>query len=44
LRQMTRDNQAYLVKPPTAAPAIEGRRVAFVVTAGNDLIEFVEKQ
>ena len=43
LKQMTRDNQAYLVKPPTSAPAIEGRRVAFVVTAEKDLIEFVEK-
>lgn len=43
LKQMTRDNQAYLVKPPTAASAIDGRRVAFVVTAEKDLIEFVEK-
>ncbi len=44
LRQITSNNQAYIVKKPTAAPAIEGRRVAFVVTEGNDLIEFVEKQ
>jgi methylmalonyl-CoA/ethylmalonyl-CoA epimerase len=43
LKQMTCDNQAYLVKEPTAAPAIDGRRVAFVVTAEKDLIEFVEK-
>lgn len=43
LRQITSNNQAYIVKQPTAAPAIEARRVAFVVTAGNDLIEFVEK-
>ncbi len=44
LRQITSNNQAYIVKQPTVAPAIEARRVAFVVTAGNDLIEFVEKQ
>jgi methylmalonyl-CoA/ethylmalonyl-CoA epimerase len=44
LRRITSNNQAYIVKQPTAAPAIEARRVAFVVTAGNDLIEFVEKQ
>ncbi len=44
LRRITSNNQAYIVKQPTVAPAIEGRRVAFVVTAGNDLIEFVEKQ
>jgi methylmalonyl-CoA/ethylmalonyl-CoA epimerase len=43
LRQITSNNQAYIVKQPTAAPAIEARRVAFIVTAGNDLIEFVEK-
>jgi methylmalonyl-CoA/ethylmalonyl-CoA epimerase len=43
LRQITSNNQAYLVKSPAPAPAIEGKRVAFVVTAGNDLIEFVEK-
>jgi len=44
LRQCTSNKQAYIVKQPTAAPAIGARRVAFVVTAGNDLIEFVEKQ
>ncbi|MGA2677720.1 MAG: VOC family protein [Sedimentisphaerales bacterium] len=44
LRQITSNNQAYIVKQSTAAPAIEARRVAFVVTARNDLIEFVEKQ
>jgi hypothetical protein len=43
LRQITSNNQAYIVKQPTSAPAIEAKRVAFVVTAGNDLIEFVEK-
>jgi hypothetical protein len=43
LRRIASNNQAYIVKQPTVAPAIEARRVAFVVTAGNDLIEFVEK-
>jgi len=43
LHQITSNNQAYLVKSPAPAPAIEGKCVAFVVTAGNDLIEFVEK-
>jgi len=43
LRQITSDNRAYIVKQPTSAPAIDGRRVAFVVTAEKDLIEFVEK-
>jgi len=43
LCRITSNNQAYIVKQPTIAPAIEARRVAFVVTAGNDLIEFVEK-
>ncbi|MGA2070306.1 MAG: VOC family protein [Sedimentisphaerales bacterium] len=43
LRRITSNNQAYIVKQPTAAPAIKGRRVAFVVTAEKDLIEFIEK-
>jgi len=43
LCRITSNNQAYVVKQPTVAPAIDGRRVAFVVTAEKDLIEFVEK-
>jgi hypothetical protein len=31
-----------LVKGPADAPAIGGRRVAFVVNAQGDLLEFVE--
>jgi methylmalonyl-CoA/ethylmalonyl-CoA epimerase len=43
LHRITSNNQAYIVKQPAVAPAIGSRRVAFVVTAGNDLIEFVER-
>ena len=35
--------EATVIKPPQPAPAIENRRVAFVVTTGNDLVEFVER-
>jgi len=31
-----------LVSGPTPAPAFDGRRIAFVYTAGHDLVEFVE--
>lgn len=34
---------ATVIKPPQPAPAIENRRVAFVVTTGNDLVEFIER-
>jgi methylmalonyl-CoA/ethylmalonyl-CoA epimerase len=35
--------EATVIKPPQPAPAIENRRVAFVVTTSNDLVEFVER-
>jgi len=41
--QRIRDSgDAMVVCEPVAAPAIAGRRVAFVVTEDRDLIEFVE--
>jgi methylmalonyl-CoA/ethylmalonyl-CoA epimerase len=42
LRRLEATEEATVIKPPQPAPAIENRRVAFVVTTGNDLIEFVE--
>ena len=42
LRMLEATGEATIIKPPQPAPAIENRRVAFVVTTGNDLIEFVE--
>jgi methylmalonyl-CoA/ethylmalonyl-CoA epimerase len=44
LRRLEEDEVATVIKAPQPAPAIEQRRVAFVVTRGNDLIEFVERQ
>ena len=44
LRRLEASGDATLVKAPQPAPAIGDRRVAFVVTTGNDLIEFVERQ
>ena len=44
LRRLEASDEATVIKRPQAAPAIGHRRVAFVVTAGNDLIEFVERQ
>jgi len=35
--------EAIVVRPPAQAPAIQNRRVAFVVTKERDLIEFVER-
>jgi methylmalonyl-CoA/ethylmalonyl-CoA epimerase len=35
--------EATVIKPPQPAPAIGNRRVAFVVTTGNDLVEFLER-
>ncbi len=42
LARLEATEEATVVKPPQPAPAIENRRVAFVVTTGNDLVEFVE--
>ena len=44
LRRLEASEEATVVKPPQPAPAIGHRRVAFVVTTGNDLIEFVERK
>ena len=44
LRRLEASEEATVIKPPQPAPAIGQRRVAFVVTTGNDLIEFVERQ
>jgi methylmalonyl-CoA/ethylmalonyl-CoA epimerase len=44
LHRLAATEEATIIKPPQPAPAIEQRRVAFVVTTGNDLIEFVERQ
>jgi methylmalonyl-CoA/ethylmalonyl-CoA epimerase len=43
LRRLVASEEATIIKPPQPAPAIGHRRVAFVVTTGNDLIEFVER-
>ena len=42
LHRLEAAEEATVIKPPQPGPAIENRRVAFVVTTGNDLIEFVE--
>lgn len=42
LADVTRDHGAAVVRLPAAAPAIDGRRVAFIVTAQQELVEFVE--
>jgi methylmalonyl-CoA epimerase len=42
LQRLRETGEAVVVCDPVPAPAIEHRRVAFVVTAGRDLIEFVE--
>ena len=44
LRRLESAEQATVIKPPQPAPGIDDRRVAFVVTTGNDLIEFVERK
>jgi methylmalonyl-CoA/ethylmalonyl-CoA epimerase len=43
LARLEANDEATVIKPPQPAPAIENRRVAFVVTRGNDLVEFVER-
>jgi methylmalonyl-CoA epimerase len=42
LERMRDSGEAIVVCEPVPAPAIEGRRVAFVVTSGRDLIELLE--
>ncbi|RKY10377.1 MAG: hypothetical protein DRP56_01175 [Planctomycetota bacterium] len=42
LEKITQNGKAMVVKPPLSAPAINNRRVAFVVIDQNELIEFVE--
>ena len=42
LETLQKNRQAMVVKQPLEAPAIDGKRVAFVVTADGDLVEFVE--
>ncbi len=44
LRRLEASEEATVIKPPQSAPAIGHRRVAFVVTTGNDLIEFLERK
>jgi len=44
LRRLEASEEATVIKGPQPAPAIGHRRVAFVVTMGNDLIEFVERR
>jgi methylmalonyl-CoA/ethylmalonyl-CoA epimerase len=43
LRCVAETEEATIVKAAQPAPAIKGRRVAFVVTRSNDLVEFVEQ-
>ncbi len=42
LEKVQTNDQAYVVREPTAAPAIGDQSVAFVVTKDQDLIEFVQ--
>ncbi len=42
LQRLRTTGEAVVVCEPVPAPAIENRRVAFVVTVDRDLIEFVE--
>jgi catechol 2,3-dioxygenase-like lactoylglutathione lyase family enzyme len=42
LQQVRDTSEAIVVCEPVPAPAIDNRRVAFVVTADRDLIEFLE--
>ena len=42
LQRLRDTGEAFVVREPVPAPAIDHRRVAFVVTASRDLIEFVE--
>ena len=42
LQQLRDSGEAIVVCEPVPAPAIQDRRVAFVVTSGRDLVEFLE--
>jgi len=42
LQRLRDTGDAIVVREPAPAPAINNRRVAFVVTADGDLLEFVE--
>jgi methylmalonyl-CoA/ethylmalonyl-CoA epimerase len=42
LQRLQATGDAIVVREPTPAPAIDNRRVAFVVTADQDLFELVE--
>lgn len=42
LNQLRESGEAFVVCEPVQAPAINYRRVAFVVTTDRDLVEFVE--
>ena len=42
LERLQKSRRAMVVKSPLQAPAIDGKRVAFVVTEDGDLVEFVE--
>ena len=42
LQRLRDSGDAIVVCEPVPAPAIDNRRVAFVVTTDRDLIEFVE--
>jgi methylmalonyl-CoA/ethylmalonyl-CoA epimerase len=42
LRRLRDSGEAVVVRDPVPAPAFENRRIAFVLTADRDLIEFVE--
>jgi methylmalonyl-CoA/ethylmalonyl-CoA epimerase len=44
LERLGNSGEAVVVCDPVPAPAIENRRVAFVVTSSRDLIEFVESE
>jgi methylmalonyl-CoA epimerase len=42
LQRLRDTGDAVVVRDPVQAPAIDNRRVAFVVTTSRDLVEFVE--
>lgn len=44
LDELSRSGKAFVVKPPADAPAIDNRRVAFVMTDQKDIIEYIESQ
>lgn len=42
LDELKASGNAVVVREPARAPAIEGRRVAFIVTARGELVELLE--